>query len=77
MSHDYFDPYLDDLHPGGCWVCVHWHGRRNGDWRALICDREPGRPLCPGGVDYGCAYWEREVGADDEIPPACSIPPTL
>ncbi|OWT68102.1 MULTISPECIES: hypothetical protein [unclassified Achromobacter] len=72
MSHDYFDPYNESLHPGGCWVCVHWHGKTNGNPRALVCERTPGRISVTGLPDYGCAYWEREVGADDEIPPACA-----
>jgi len=40
----------------------------------LVCEREAHRGIITVNTlaEYGCCHWEREVGADDEIPPACA-----
>lgn len=60
---------------GGCWTCAYWRGRLAGPGHP-VCDRDPGRPTVTGQPQYGCVYWEREPGADDEVPPPCSAAET-
>lgn len=57
-----FDPFRDN--PGGCYTCRYFLGRYNG--QALLCEMPPSRH-CPSLPASGCAFWEREPGADDEI----------
>lgn len=60
-----------DTSRGGCWTCTHWHGKTTGGVHA-ICEKDAPRLLVMGDALSGCVYWEREVGADDEVPPACA-----
>lgn len=69
MSHSHLQHSPN--HPGGCWTCTHWKGETSGDYRALICRRRTD-PSVSGIPDIGCAYWEREIGADDVVPPPCA-----
>lgn len=53
--------------PGGCFTCTHFHGEVTGGGRHPVCNRVA-RPLVMGQPDIGCCSWEREPGADDELP---------
>lgn len=54
-------------HPGGgCWTCTHWQGEVAPDGTTPFC-RNPQFNHSVGQPDKGCAYWEREPGADDEV----------
>ena len=57
-----FNPFRDN--PGGCYACRYFLGRYNGE--ALECEMPP-RRHCPSLPQGGCAFGEREPGADDEI----------
>ena len=46
-----------------CWTCVNFHGRFYGDHP--LCERDHGRQVI-GVPAQGCAFWMREIGADDE-----------
>lgn len=59
-----------DKSKGGCYTCTHWKGEFSGHRTALICRRDPDRISVTGLPESGCASWEREVGSDDEVPPA-------
>ena len=61
----YFSPH--SASPQACWHCTHY--------MALVYQGSAAR-CRRGGIkampDRGCAFWEREVGADDEPgPPIC------
>jgi len=47
----------------GCMACTHFHGQRY--YEVVICEHHGGRHAI-GIPAMGCAYWEREPGADDE-----------
>ena len=47
----------------GCFTCTHFHGRCLAEH--LLCEHRGGRHVI-GTPTLGCAYWEREPGADDE-----------
>jgi hypothetical protein len=61
----YFTPYrpTDPARPRGCLTCTHFHGQFYGGH--LLCQRDGGRHVV-GVPAMGCAFWEREPGADDE-----------
>ena len=61
----YFSPHRDEFRP--CWHCTHFGGLL---YRATAarCLR-PGAPLVAAAPDSGCAFWIREIGADDEPGP--------
>jgi len=47
----------------GCFTCTHFHGRLMA--QHVICEYR-GSIQVIGSPQMGCAYWEREPGADDE-----------
>lgn len=54
-------------HPGGgCWTCSGWLGEFSHGGRHITCRGKHG-PTTIHGMDRGCAFWEREIGADDEV----------
>lgn len=58
MSH-----FANDASPRPCWYCEHWGG-----WINQVnsrCER-PGAAPIVGQPAYGCAYFVRAIGADDE-----------
>jgi len=61
----YFTPYRTDCpaRARGCLTCAHFHGQFYGGH--LLCERDIGRHVV-GVPSMGCAFWEREPGADDE-----------
>lgn len=58
----YFSPWTD---PRPCWFCHHYDGMVNAG-SAARCVRGMALRIC-AQPDYGCAFWEREPGADDEL----------
>ena len=51
------------VHPGGCYTCRHFGHRVDvAVWCAL-----PGGEHHRSQADCGCAFWQREPGADDEL----------
>jgi hypothetical protein len=65
MQPQYFRPI--PLHEGarahGCLTCAHFQGQFYAEH--AVCERfEKLRVI--GDARIGCAYWEREPGADDE-----------
>jgi hypothetical protein len=48
---------------GGCYTCRHFRGERQGPH--TVC-REDAMPIVIAIPKRGCAFWEREPGADDE-----------
>ena len=57
-----FNPAIE--HPGGCYTCAHF-GHRVG--AAVWCARAGGEHV-RSQAERGCAFWEREPGADDNLP---------
>jgi hypothetical protein len=51
-------------HPGGCYTC-HYFGHRVDV--AVWCGK-PGQGHVRSQAERGCAFWEREPGADDDLP---------
>jgi len=51
-------------HPGGCYTC-RWFGERVDV--AVWCARPSGEHV-RSQAERGCVFWEREPGADDELP---------
>jgi hypothetical protein len=47
----------------GCFTCTHWHGQFY--CTHVVCERTKA-PHVIGVPRMGCAFWEREPGADDE-----------
>jgi hypothetical protein len=47
----------------GCWTCTNFHGSFYADH--LLCERDHARQVI-GSPRDGCAFWMREIGADDE-----------
>jgi hypothetical protein len=47
----------------GCFTCTNFHGQFYGGH--LLCERDHARQVI-GSPQMGCAFWEREPGADDE-----------
>jgi hypothetical protein len=60
-----FNPTVE--HPGGCFTCRHFGERVD---VAVWCAR-PGGEHVRSQAERGCAFWEREPGADDDLP-VCS-----
>jgi hypothetical protein len=54
-----FNPHVE--HPGGCYAC-RWFGHRVDV--AVWCARPSGEHV-RSQAERGCAFWEREPGADD------------
>jgi hypothetical protein len=48
----------------GCLTCTHFHGQFF--CGHVLCERDGGRHVV-GVASMGCAFWEREPGADDEL----------
>ena len=61
----YFTPFrpTDPARARGCLPCTHNHGRYYAEH--LLCERDGGWHVVAVPRD-GCAFWEREPGADDE-----------
>ena len=59
MQHATFNPHAD--HPGGCFTCRYFGHRVD---VAVWCGK-PGHGHVRSQADRGCAFWEREPGADD------------
>ena len=57
-----FSPAADQ--PGGCYTCRYF-GRRIGG-SAVWC-ANPGGEHVRSQAERGCAFWERESGADDDL----------
>jgi len=65
MIPDTFHPYrlTDPARSRGCWTCTHFHG--NFSSGHVLCERTKS-PQVIGVPAMGCAFWMREIGADDE-----------
>ncbi len=61
----HFSPHRAEPRP--CWHCASFGGMIYGG-TAARCDRPGGVPV-QAGPATGCAFWVREVGADDEPGP--------
>jgi hypothetical protein len=59
----HFTPHI--RRPQACWHCTHFLALFYQD-TAAKCGLQPGIRTMP---QHGCAFWEREVGADDEAGP--------
>jgi hypothetical protein len=66
MAAMYFSPHTSS--PQACWHCTHFLALIYQD-TAAKCALPPGIRAMP---ERGCAFWEREVGADDEAGPPVS-----
>lgn len=55
-----FNPSAE--HPGGCYTWRYFGGRLNGD--TVRCAK-PGNEHVRSQAMLGCAFWQREPGADD------------
>jgi hypothetical protein len=62
----YFTPHIN--RPQACWHCTHFLALVY-QGSAAKCGLLPGIRAMP---ERGCAFWEREVGADDEPGPPVS-----
>jgi hypothetical protein len=56
-----FNPLLE--HPLPCWECCHYDGMA-AQGTAALCAR-PAASRVTATPERGCAFWKREVGADD------------
>jgi hypothetical protein len=54
-----FDAFAE--HPGGCYVCRYFGQRIGGD--TVKCAK-PGDEHVRSQAECGCAFWQREPGAD-------------
>jgi hypothetical protein len=52
------------LAPGGCWVCVHFHGELVAGGVHVVCEREAPIVGVIAAPAAGCAFWSREPGSD-------------
>ena len=61
----YFTPHLAELpaRARGCLTCTNFQGRFF--CGHVLCERD-GRHHVVGAPAMGCAFWQREPGADDE-----------
>jgi hypothetical protein len=61
----YFTPHRAEspARARGCLTCTHFHGQSYASH--LLCERDGGRYVV-GVPAMGCAFCEREPGADDE-----------
>lgn len=65
-----FNPRPDHYRP--CWHCAHDEGERTRSGH-IICWRDvrigsQRHPIVHPLPERGCAHWEREPGADDDLP---------
>ncbi len=69
MAAMYFSPHTAT--PRACWHCTHFQALVYQD-TAAKCALPPGIRAMPA---HGCAFWEREAGADDEAgtPVSCDV----
>lgn len=51
--------------PRPCWTCQHYGGPLPNNDVNCFC-RHPRLSLVVGQPEYGCAFWAREPGTDDE-----------
>lgn len=60
-----FRPYATEspARARGCYTCTYFHGIFYAEH--LLCERNGGRQVI-GTPRMGCAFWEREPGADDD-----------
>jgi hypothetical protein len=62
----YFSPHAalrgDEARARGCLTCRYNEGARSASH--VVCERFE-KPRVVGDAKIGCAYWEREPGADD------------
>lgn len=65
LAAQHFQPYRTETgaRERGCFACTHFQGRFLA--QHLVCEHRGGVQVI-GRPDMGCAYWEREPGADDE-----------
>jgi len=61
----YFSPHptLSPARARGCYTCTHFYGRLIATH--VVCEREGGIKVI-GAARMGCAFWQREPGADDQ-----------
>jgi len=61
----YFNPFRAEspARARGCYTCTHFQGQFFCEH--VLCQRNGGRSVV-GVPAQGCAYWQREPGADDE-----------
>lgn len=57
-----FNPYTGEAHP--CWHCT-WYDGMAGQGTCAQCAKPRAARLC-ATPEYGCAFWERDPGSDDE-----------
>ncbi len=64
MLPGYFTPHqaTTPARAQGCYTCRHFYGRLMAGH--VTCEHR-GAVLVIGAAEMGCAYWEREPGADD------------
>jgi hypothetical protein len=53
--------------PGGGWTCVHYPGETMARSARTVCRQVPERPSAIASPPSDCAFWQRQVGSDDEI----------
>jgi len=65
MPPTYFTPHAapTEGRARGCYACTHFHGLLHGGH--VVCEHRGGVRVI-GVAKMGCAYWQREPGADDE-----------
>jgi hypothetical protein len=61
----HFTPFraTDPARARGCWTYTHFHGQFYADH--VLCERDGARKVV-GVARDGCAFWQREPGADGE-----------
>ena len=61
-----FNPYrnYEGARARGCHTCAHWHGRFIASH--ILCERDHPWRYVPSIPLYGCVYWLRATGSDDE-----------
>jgi hypothetical protein len=55
---------VDPNHRGGCWTCTFF--ARRWERHNVLCVQGQ-FPHVHANPDGGCAFWQREPGADDEL----------
>lgn len=60
-----FSPWSSTFRTGPCWHCRSYGGML--DLSAALCDRD-GFPRVRSMAREGCSGYEREPGADDDVP---------
>lgn len=66
----YFTPHADvtGARARGCFTCAHFHGEFFSGH--VVCRQRPSLNVISAPL-LGCAYWQREPGADDEWAGSC------